>query len=399
MAKGKPWAGKKDFYEKINKKSPMSHKIAHLESSEGERDISIKEKNLNADEQPELSEGNSQKNEMEQVNLEAEMEIEQSLALHQEHLTCKDSPTNTESHYLPSKKMEFSNRRQEWMENTEKTEKKGPWENFTIRSNSSWLWKSWGSAERVLRKGLRIKIGDGRNTKIWNEPWIPSSPNFRLIGRYENHHNLEWVHQLMAANGREWNTNLIRSIFEEQDIKAILNTPLKNPQNSDKVVWHYDQKGNFSVKSAYNTFLKLEHIAKDTPESSVVNTKMRRMWRVTWGLKVKQKLKHFIILSYTETVLRAQQITASQDREVAVAQLVMVQPITAQPVTVQPVASATPTGIAGKRKWNRKQNQAKNKRGGLGRRDDQPQAIQQSPNGPPWYANCGRAHNGECLAG
>ncbi|GER28347.1 ribonuclease H-like superfamily protein [Striga asiatica] len=172
--------------------------------------------------------------------------------------------------------------------------KKGLWEKLEVKNNSSWLWRSWVVVEEVFKAGLRKKIGDGRSTRIWNEPWLLFPSQSRLTGNYFEHHNIEWVYQLFDESGTRWNANLIRNIFVEQDATAILSIPLQNLHQPDKLIWHLNPKGEFTVKSAYKKSLRLVLLSLNRPKSSSCNIQLKRMWQVTWSLKIKHKLKYFM---------------------------------------------------------------------------------------------------------
>jgi hypothetical protein len=48
----------------------------------------------------------------------------------------------------------------------------------------------------------------------------------------------------------QWDDDLVFDLFGEDDAKHILEIPLRSGME-DHLAWHYDSKGVFSVKSAY----------------------------------------------------------------------------------------------------------------------------------------------------
>lgn len=46
---------------------------------------------------------------------------------------------------------------------------------------ASYTWRSILLSRSLLAKGLRVIIGDGRNTNILSDPWVPSLPNFHVL--------------------------------------------------------------------------------------------------------------------------------------------------------------------------------------------------------------------------
>lgn len=45
-----------------------------------------------------------------------------------------------------------------------------------LSTKHTYVWKSLLEGRDLLRKGLRILIGDGKETSIWNDPWLPTHP-------------------------------------------------------------------------------------------------------------------------------------------------------------------------------------------------------------------------------
>lgn len=46
----------------------------------------------------------------------------------------------------------------------------------TNKQPHSWIWASLLAGRKVLRRGVRINIGDGTSTHIWSNPWAPHLP-------------------------------------------------------------------------------------------------------------------------------------------------------------------------------------------------------------------------------
>ncbi|XP_050229231.1 uncharacterized mitochondrial protein AtMg00310-like [Mercurialis annua] len=41
-----------------------------------------------------------------------------------------------------------------------------------IGSNPSYVWRSIFEAQKVMKSGARVKIGNGQNTRVWGSPWL-----------------------------------------------------------------------------------------------------------------------------------------------------------------------------------------------------------------------------------
>ncbi|CAL8996268.1 unnamed protein product [Prunus brigantina] len=49
----------------------------------------------------------------------------------------------------------------------------------------------------------------------------------------------------------QWDEELLKANFWEQEVKAILQIPLASIHREDKLIWHYDRMGKYSVRSGY----------------------------------------------------------------------------------------------------------------------------------------------------
>jgi hypothetical protein len=71
---------------------------------------------------------------------------------------------------------------------------------------------------------------------------------------------LSKVSDLIHPYTGTWDTQLVKELFWEEDVVNILAIPV-HIDRDDCVAWHFDQKGTFSVKSAY-------HVLEDDAERS-----------------------------------------------------------------------------------------------------------------------------------
>ncbi|XP_060669154.1 uncharacterized protein LOC132800155 [Ziziphus jujuba] len=83
------------------------------------------------------------------------------------------------------------------------------------RTDSSWQWKGILSTRQILSKGLCFRVGKGNNVDIWEDPWVPYSPNFRPTPNP----NLQvapclMVESLLSPSGG-WNIPLLNQLFDQ----------------------------------------------------------------------------------------------------------------------------------------------------------------------------------------
>nr|XP_027101745.1 uncharacterized protein LOC113722690 [Coffea arabica] len=164
-----------------------------------------------------------------------------------------------------------------------------------VPNNASWLWRSLMGARELVNLGTRRKIGNGMNTNIWEDSWIPGNLNGRVTTTRDMDNGLHKVHELICH--KTWNTNLVFKIFNPQDAERIVATPISLAGKEDRHFWIYGTDGNYSVSSGYKLQVgheerKHNRIKKETSTSWEDQT--QRLWKDLWKLKVKHKQKIFL---------------------------------------------------------------------------------------------------------
>ncbi|GAA0151960.1 hypothetical protein LIER_37393 [Lithospermum erythrorhizon] len=104
-----------------------------------------------------------------------------------------------------------------------------------LEANPSFGWHSLLERRKVLLKGLRWQVGDGRNIDMWTEPWVPHNMDFLL--RDVRKERPRWLYQLIK-NG-EWDREAVESCIEGDDLQRVLAIPLSRRGRNDKFVWHH----------------------------------------------------------------------------------------------------------------------------------------------------------------
>lgn len=152
--------------------------------------------------------------------------------------------------------------------------------------NPSNLWKSllWG--RDLLAKGLRNRIGNGDETKMFNDPWIPKENSFKPICINRELINRK-VSDFILPNGT-WDVEKLSGAVVYFDCDIIRGVPI-NKNLSDKIIWHFDKTGEYTVKSRYKLYMKLKI---DGIQSSSSHT--NKIWNNVWRMEVPSKIKHFV---------------------------------------------------------------------------------------------------------
>ncbi|KAL0417527.1 UNVERIFIED_CONTAM: putative mitochondrial protein [Sesamum radiatum] len=155
--------------------------------------------------------------------------------------------------------------------------------------NPSYTWRSIQAAQQVVRGGLRWRICSGRSVRIWGDPWIPRPFSFSVLSSPNAASPDMRVCDLIDATSKEWNHGLLRELFWQEDIDAILAIPLSLIDGEDFFIWHHTSNGLFSVRSAYHVALSLAH--QPLPSSSNLASPV---WKTIWKANVPSKIRVFI---------------------------------------------------------------------------------------------------------
>ena len=104
------------------------------------------------------------------------------------------------------------------------------------------------------------RVGDGNNLHIWQDPWLPRGV-FRRPITPRGACLLTYVSELINPSSWDWDVELVKRIFWEEDVKVILALPIHEGRDN-LIAWHYDNYGRFSVDSAYKGFIELIYCEK-----------------------------------------------------------------------------------------------------------------------------------------
>ena len=102
-----------------------------------------------------------------------------------------------------------------------------------------------------MAKGLRWRVGNGRDIRVWKDPWIPKLGNF--LPKHVPDDNAEdtRVNELIEEDTKKWNIEKINEMFPANVAEMIQGIPIGNLNAEDILVWHQEENGVYSVRSGY----------------------------------------------------------------------------------------------------------------------------------------------------
>ena len=171
--------------------------------------------------------------------------------------------------------------------------------NASLGSRPSYAWRSIHAAHKLIQHGARVVIGNGRDTKIWQERWIGAAPAtmIKSVRRSEGNERISLaddmrVSALIRVNGKEWNLDLIERLFTTEVQEQILKIRPAGNYSRDTYSWEFTKTGHYTVKSGY--WVQTNIVAPDKEVQEVIQPRLDGIYQQIWGLETSPKIKHFL---------------------------------------------------------------------------------------------------------
>lgn len=153
----------------------------------------------------------------------------------------------------------------------------------------SYTWRSILKGVSLLKEGLIFRVGDGTSVRIWDDPWL-NREHVRTVLTPRGRCLLTRVCELVDPETQQWDEQLVRAIFREEEARIILATPVRE-EVEDFYAWYYDSKGQFSVKSAYKLYISI----RDSGLPQASNPPVADWeWKEIWSLPCQPKIQQFM---------------------------------------------------------------------------------------------------------
>jgi hypothetical protein len=159
-------------------------------------------------------------------------------------------------------------------------------------SDASQVWRGMEFGLELLKKGIISRIGNGKNTQIFRDQWLPRKAGLKVTGLKKNTRK-RWVNQLIIEEDREWNVPLLYDLFQDHDVEAILDINIPKTDTKDCIAWNPEINGQFTVRSAYRLAVSLSQQCRGDESSSSAPNGCRRIWDSIWKSKVPPKVRVF----------------------------------------------------------------------------------------------------------
>ncbi|KAM5560293.1 hypothetical protein ABKV19_021457 [Rosa sericea] len=163
-----------------------------------------------------------------------------------------------------------------------------------MKKGSSYTWRSIMAGREVLRQGVRYQVGDGSTIFLWHDPWMPMPSSFRPFSPIMEGTENWVVADVIDADDKEWVVDVLSELFTEMEVTKIAAIPLSIRPAEDRMVWHYDGKGVYNVRSGYHVMVNsLRSHAWASTSSLIAGGQLRSYWNKLWQANVPPKVKVF----------------------------------------------------------------------------------------------------------
>ncbi|WCJ38142.1 Polynucleotidyl transferase ribonuclease H-like superfamily protein [Euphorbia peplus] len=154
--------------------------------------------------------------------------------------------------------------------------------NIEHKKVASSTWRGIVKAKTVLQSGLRHRVGNGRGTLFWTDPWLFSTPIISLINI-----DIDYVDKFNTVffywGDNDWNWEVLDA-YITNDIRRSLQAVYINTDsnNLDVISWSASPDGYFTVKSAYNSQFV----------DPIISLNLN--WKSIWKIQVPYKICTFL---------------------------------------------------------------------------------------------------------
>ena len=164
--------------------------------------------------------------------------------------------------------------------------------NASIRNNPSYTWRSLISAQSLVLEGLRRRVGNGANIRVWPDKWLPRGSTYCVISPRLFLNIDTRVADLIDSNTTTWKNEVIGCLFLPHEADLIKSIPLSSTLPVDKQVWAITNNGLFTVGSAYKLAFSLfkTKCHGTTSDGSL----LRRFWKKVWSLPIPRKVSFLL---------------------------------------------------------------------------------------------------------
>uniref|UniRef100_A0A803PU27 Reverse transcriptase n=1 Tax=Cannabis sativa TaxID=3483 RepID=A0A803PU27_CANSA len=141
--------------------------------------------------------------------------------------------------------------------------------------------------KEIILRGYRWRVDDGSMVRVLEDPWLSRPHTFKIYDKPYLLENLRVV-DLFLVDG-SWDTNFIKTLFNEEDVAPILSMSSGEWSLEDKILWYFNKNGEYSIRSRYKMVVAMREEALQSDSSRI-----EAWWKSMWRRKIPLKVKNFV---------------------------------------------------------------------------------------------------------
>lgn len=124
----------------------------------------------------------------------------------------------------------------------EKYFKHGDLLNSWMGCGPSQIWKSIWGAGYLVKAGMRLRVGNGEQVRIWGDRWLPIPSTSMIKSPVRILQREAYVKELIDERGY-WNESLVNAVLSEEEADRVKSLPLSKRGSEDKLIWGPSKSG------------------------------------------------------------------------------------------------------------------------------------------------------------
>lgn len=169
-----------------------------------------------------------------------------------------------------------------------------------LGTRPSFAWRSIHAAQSLMKKGMRLELGNGENIDLLRDPWLPDvTPRPPGLKEGVDMSNISF--SLLKEDGSdEWRVANLYNIFLKEDADLILQLRPGKSTAEDVFSWIHNQNGMYTVKSGYWVWLNM--IKSLGIAKPVENPNLNPLFKAIWQVQTMPKIQNFLWRSLSNSL-------------------------------------------------------------------------------------------------
>lgn len=105
------------------------------------------------------------------------------------------------------------------------------------------------ASRHILDKSIKRSIGNGAETKVFEDVWIQTEPARPAKPRIQAFDPDLKVHHLIDFETKTWIEKFVNELVAAEDVPRILAMRISRTGRRDSYIWKHSKSGSYSVRT------------------------------------------------------------------------------------------------------------------------------------------------------